>query len=639
MNPLKSLSVQGNIHFVALSLIILLLVLQNIYFIVFILFFVKIKPKYILLAVCVFFLSFREVKAPSTCTIIDIDEYSTCKSETNIRIKGDYQIGDIVKLEGTFYPPSGRTSPFTFDYEKYLLGKNIHYTFQDQGSYVIGHRFSIYAIRDQIKQYIKTFDELPRKYLSALILGDKQYFSKHDLNRFSEMGISHMFAISGLHVGFLALMLEKFIKKKYVLCFIFFYMVIAGFTPSIVRAGSMYILYYFLREKGYTSLDCLSIVFIGSIVANRFIIYDVGFQLSFLVTFFLVTMSPKNLLHVSIVAQYATLPIIVNMYNQVNLITIFINVYLVWLMSNVVLPLGFTTLLLKIEDIYSEVIVLFERIVFISSEFNMIITIPNLHPFVIALYYFFIRKKVVVLLLLIPLFLEPSKGVYFIDVDQGDSTLIVDEYVYLIDTGGRHGRDITKRNVVPVLRSLGIEEIDYLILTHNHYDHIAGYQDILDAFNVNTVVISEYAEFSIKFDGRLVKAKVGESFGVITVLGPEREQSNINNQSIQLKVQLKDSFYFMGDSELKESFGQMDYVKLGHHGSKTSTTDMMLSKTNPKALIISLGRNNYGLPSKEVLEMIEGYVVYRTDIDGTVIYIDGRLYTTSEYEEYFLGFR
>lgn len=571
--------------------------------------------------------------------IIDRDEYNTCKGNTSIRIKGEFEVGDVIKLKGSFSEPHGKTSPFTFDYKKYLMGKGIHNSFYDEGSYVIENRFTIYKVRDTMKEYINSFDELPKKYLSALILGDKQYFDKHDLNTFSEMGISHMFAISGLHVGFLALMLERFIKKKYVIVFIFFYMIIAGFTPSIVRAGSMYILYFFLKKEGYSSLDCLSIVFIGSVLMNRFIVYDVGFQLSFLVTFFLITTNPKNLLEVSIVAQYATLPIIINMYNQINLITIFINVYLVWLMSNMILPMGFATLLIKIEEIYSEFIVLFERLVFLSSEFNMIITIPNLHPAVVSLYYFFIRKKVVVLLLLIPLFLEPAEGMYFIDVDQGDSTLIVDEYVYLIDTGGKHGRDITKRNVIPVLKSLGIDEIDYFILTHSHYDHIAGYQDILDSFNVNTIVINEYAEFTIDFDGRLIKAKTGDSFGVISVLGPTSDQKDINNQSILLKVQLDKSFYFMGDSELKQSFGPMDYMKLGHHGSNTSTTFEMLQNTNPEALIISLGKNNYGLPSKDVLELIEEYPVYRTDEDGTIIYRDGLLYTTEEYEEHFLGFR
>lgn len=635
----KTLSLQGNVHFIALSLLVFTLATINIYFIAFVLWLLKIKPKYIVLGLLIFFLTLRPISPPTTCKIVELGDYNTCKSSTSIRIKGDLDIGDVVFLKGQFTKPTGRSSPFSFDYGKYLLGKNIHYVFNDEGSHVIGNFYSIYSIRQYMKEYISTLTPLPKKYLSALILGDKQYFDKQELNQFSEMGISHMFAISGLHVGFLALLLERIIPKKYIVVIISTYMVIAGFSPSIVRAGSMYILYYSLGRYGFSSLDCLSLVFISSLIYNRYIVYDVGFQLSFLVTFFLLVTTPRNLLEVSIVAQYATLPIIINMYNQINLVTVIINVYLVWVMSNIILPIGFMTLLFRTEEIYTELLIVFERLIIVSSEFNMIIEIANIHPSIIMLYYFFIKKKTVLLLLLIPLFLKPVTSVYFIDVGQGDSTLIVDEKVYLVDTGGKHGSDVTKRNVIPVLRSLGISEVDYLILTHDHYDHVGGYETILDSVNVNNVVISEFADFKTTFDGRIIRVKKGDSIGVIEVLGPDTKKESINNQSLQLKLKLDETFYLMGDSELKQSFGKMDYLKLGHHGSSTSTTYKLVEETKPEAVIISLGRNNYGLPSTEVMNMIKDIKVCRTDMDGTIIYRKGQLFTTEEFSRQILGFR
>jgi competence protein ComEC len=97
-------------------------------------------------------------------------------------------------------------------------------------------------------------------------------------------------------------------------------------------------------------------------------------------------------------------------------------------------------------------------------------------------------------------------------------------------------------------------------------------------------------------------------------------------------------WFFMGDNE-QMVYAKADVYMLGHHGSKTSTNEENLAKINPSIGIISVGRNNYGLPSKEVLELVRDLQLYRTDVDGTIIYssLFQRFFTTTEYRRWFYG--
>jgi len=598
-----------------------------------------------MIALLIIFISNKEINIPSTCVIIESGEYSTCSSKTNIRIKGEFGVGDVVYLVGQFSPPSGRSNPFGFDYQSYLKGKNIYYDFYDQGSYVIGYKLTLYEVRDLCKDYINTFDGLSKKYLQALVLGDKGDFEVEELEMFSQMGISHLFAISGLHVGLLCIILEKLLpfrrKELIISTIVLVYMLIAGFAPSITRAGSMYILIKVLGRFKFTSLDCLSVIFIGLYILNQNVIYDVGFQLSFLVTFALLITKPKSLLEVSIIAQVITLPIIINMYNQLNVITIFVNVYFVVLMSFIVLPMTFAQMIIRLDEVYDVLIKIFEQLIIVSNEFNMIISIPNMHPLLIGIYYLTLPKiKVSVLLIVITLLTPLRTGIYFIDVGQGDSTLIVDEFVYLIDTGGKDSQNITEDKVFPVLRSLGINSIDYLILTHDHYDHTSGYETLIESFNVKNVVVSKHANFKRDFDGRIIRVDKGDKVGMINIMGPSIRHNSVNNQSLQMYFRFGKSFYMMGDSELKETFGEVDVLILGHHGSKTSLSKAMFDELRPSVTIASLGKNNYGIPSKYVLDIVANTKLFRTDIHHTIYFDKERGFmSTVQYRKNILGYR
>lgn len=235
--------------------------------------------------------------------------------------------------------------------------------------------------------------------------------------------------------------------------------------------------------------------------------------------------------------------------------------------------------------------------------------------------------------------------VTFLDVDQGDCTLIQTEgYNVLMDTGNNDQGE----KVVSYLEERGVEQLDYLILTHPDADHIGGGDNVLEAVDVETVLMPDIANDTMTYDEVLedieayhVEIKhpqVGDVFELgdaqFTVLCPEEElvsEDDMNDSSVGIKlVHGKNSFVMCGDAEEKSEqamvarFGkslESDVLKCGHHGSSTATSDIFLKVVNPTWAVISCGKgNSYGHPHREVLSKLEDddILVYRTDELGMI---------------------
>ena len=247
---------------------------------------------------------------------------------------------------------------------------------------------------------------------------------------------------------------------------------------------------------------------------------------------------------------------------------------------------------------------------------------------------------------------EYPLAVIFVDVGEGDGIVIrCGETVLVVDGGEREQAD--KMNAV--LRSLGTNTIDCYIATHPHSDHIGAAEGIFGCMNVKSVIMTAFSEINTPTTytyERLLSAvgdqgsevifpTAGESYTFgdlkLTVFAPVEETSVYNNMSVVFKLEYgKTSFLFTGDAE-KESEALMlaqgfdlkaDVLKLGHHGSTSSTTPAFLEAVSPRLAVITCGRNNdYGHPHKETLSLLtEAGIEYRrTDLDGTVVvYSDGK---------------
>lgn len=233
--------------------------------------------------------------------------------------------------------------------------------------------------------------------------------------------------------------------------------------------------------------------------------------------------------------------------------------------------------------------------------------------------------------------------VHFLDVGQGDSEFIElpNGETMLIDAGETDMGE----TVVNDISSLGYTEITYLVATHPHSDHIGGMPAVLDSFNVKNAYLPNasassdiYADFLDKLDVEgcdVYEAKNGvsviktENLSAFFVAPCESEYKNLNNYSAVLKLVYNDnSFLFTGDAK-SQSEKQItadisaDVVKVGHHGSKTSSTQAFVSAVSPKYAVIEVGKDNsYGHPDEVVLERWQsaGAIVLRTDLNGNITF-------------------
>lgn len=231
---------------------------------------------------------------------------------------------------------------------------------------------------------------------------------------------------------------------------------------------------------------------------------------------------------------------------------------------------------------------------------------------------------------------------HYIDVGQGDASFIEfpNGEVMLIDAGIASSSE----KIIEYIQSLGYNQIDYVIVTHPHADHIGGMAEVIKAFDIGTIYMPKAVSTSKTYENLLetikdkgLSIKTGKA-GVnvlqeenltIEMLAPNQDKySSLNNYSIVLKITYGNtSFLYTGDAEElseKEITGNVeaDVLKVGHHGSDTSSSEEFLEKVNPKYAIISVGKDNsYGHPASNTIEKLEKYTnhIYRTDLNGTIV--------------------
>ncbi len=233
--------------------------------------------------------------------------------------------------------------------------------------------------------------------------------------------------------------------------------------------------------------------------------------------------------------------------------------------------------------------------------------------------------------------------VHYINVGQGDSILVQQgDKNMLIDAG----TNASTSSLISYLRSQDIKKIDYLVLTHPHEDHIGGADAVIKTFDIGSIYMPKVTANTATFrdvakamNAKGLKATVpvpGTNFNLgqaaCDILGPVKTVSgDLNTYSIVIKVSFgNNKFLFTGDAQssnerdmINKGFDlSADVLKVGHHGSHTSTSQNFLDKVNPKYAVISCGVNNdYGHPHKETMDRLKrmNITVYRTDKSGTIV--------------------
>jgi len=540
-----------------------------------------------------------------------------------------------------------------FDYEAYLKSQNIQGSLWLEDVEITGVQFGLYSIIETISKYLETSFHSFLPYIQAFVLGDTDHFDEGFFEKVRFLGISHIFALSGLHVTFVSNALDKRLSRykkpkttvALISLFLLFYLAISNFSVSFVRAFFLYLFLSLNRlfKKDYTALDGLSLVFILSLLFNPFILNDAGFLLSYSVTVGLLLMHPilsskHGLWMVSLIAFLMTLPIVLNLNGFINLSSIMINIPVV-LFLGVLLPVSYLVLVFPfLEGLFTPLIVLFEWSIHqVYSLFFIPVTIPLHSSLAISLYYLFLGIFMVGLLKKKVLLMQPLTGFIiglkilpFLNLVPKVTMLAVDGDAFLIEDAFQRcnvlvdgGDESSAESLVKHLKLSGIKTIHTLIATHDHQDHTAGLEAILrdPYFNVLEVVTSNdlTSDFSSKECGAIK----------LIYYPKEKNETTVNNSSVILGVFINDhKLLFTGDIEVIREAEFSDYkvidydiIKVAHHGSNTSTSDFFLSHTQPEIALINLPYYNlHEFPSEDILNRLRSrsIQIYQSDKNGNV---------------------
>lgn len=604
------------------------------------------------------------------------------KNESDInRFIKDYELGDFISIKGTIKKPENNTIFNLFNYKKYLKYEKIKYIFEIEEIAKLKENNNIkYDIKNKVIKHIEK--SINKEYLYTFVLGISKKIDSDVMNSYRINGISHLFSVSGANISLISLVILKVLKKfkiKYFISilFILFYLILTDFSPPILKSGIFFILLIINKEMKF-NINIINIMLFSlilSIIIDPYIIYKIGFQYSYIISLFLIANSKlinksNNKIYQLFITSYisflASFPITINNFFEVNFFSILLNIIFVPMVSIVIFPLSLVVLFIPfLNPLLKLIIDIFENLSIIMSSIKIfVISFKEISLIFVILYYLLIilvlknRKYLIILLMIIIIhrninLLNNNDIVTYIDVGQGDSTLINyknNKGAVLIDTGGittynaepwqEKNKDYSlSSSICSYIKSEGINDLKYLILTHGDYDHLGEAYSLLDCIKVRNVIFNSYDinDSENKIINKLKNKDIKYYFynneelningNIFNFIGDNKDYKNENDNSLVIYTKINNySFLFMGDAGLyrerdileEYNIRNVDFLKVGHHGSNSSSSYEFIKKTNPKYSIISSGLNNkFNHPHKEVIE--------------TLNKVNTKIYNTSEY--------
>lgn len=645
------------------------------------------------------------------------------------------EVGDTMSGIGYFRFFDGPRNPGEFDYMTFFNRKSIYGKIILNRNSTIkidtSQNISVIKIVESIQEKIKSiFDEYLDKSTSALmaglILGDKSNIDPEVKLSFANAGVIHILAVSGLHVGYVLLVLmicTSFFPIPWgwnrlpIILGLLFYLFITGFRPSVVRATLMAIFYVisviFNRKANLWNI----IAAVGFIIlcVQPFYLQDIGFQLSFIAVISIVVflnVSKKilpekmqlvqmkgtgikfilGLFLVSLGAQIGTLPLTAVYFGKIPILSVFTNIIIVPLVG-ILVALGFLILMVSgmplIAVQFSNSLWFIAELIKIITEFVSslrfaTISIPQLdwmdiilYLFMLGIMYAFVYTKrwgilLIGIMSVVSFYtwqwaIHPHKmDIIFLDVGQGDAAIIrfPNQKTMLVDAGKRFkSKDYGKKVILPVSRYLGIKKFNWVVMSHPHNDHIGGVISVMNEMKVDTLfdTYGDYDSWTYKtilgiaedkdiFYKRVNRGDIFYPDNKLSILifAPDSafatSESNVNNRSIVFKLQYDSvSVLFTGDLEMEGEnklvqFGDKlsaDILKIGHHGSITSSTVSFLRTVEPNLAVISVGwKNKFKHPSPIVIKRLEDLNIsyHRNDLDRALwLEIDGKKYSRKKW--------
>lgn len=557
-----------------------------------------------------------------------------------------YEIGDKVYIKGHIDRFTSKTRPFGIDFNTYYKSQGIYGQIDIERIEWISHHFHINQLRYDAMQTFSRFKSKP--ILSAFIFNE-------ELEESSQIQWHYLLRVSGIHMFVLIEILKFFFRKHSLhpmitigITILFWFL--QDYHVSMMRLVlyySMNLLLFTHKFQIISSIKWLMIWCIQLLLWPH-LIFHVGLLITYSIVFGISLTYPylKHRSNVLRLVIYSTLVQIILGFvtYQWSLIQIVLSPFIYMISIFILYPLTLLTLAIPVFDsILIKMYVLINQFFQSLDEKSFSIALKSLEQWMIFLAAMLLiyalssnhpiqvlkRMWIFILFMVIVTFPFDTSNVslYFLDVGQGDAAIIKhNECVIVIDAF---------KYIEETLRGLGETEIDYVFITHNDMDHNKELNMIMNRFHVQSLITNPYSRYdyqamksiSIPHDIRCGKIH-------IQVLSPTKDYLNDNDNSLVLLVSIYNTTWLLtGDISKEVERDLIDTyptiiknvtgLKIGHHGSKTSSDKAFIHHVNAQYTMISVGRNNaYGMPHQEVLDTFvqQPTRLLRTDTFGTIMF-------------------
>ena len=566
-----------------------------------------------------------------------------------------YDIGDVLTINGEKQDFSFTMLESSFDFENYLNKRGVFHALKVKKVKVDFHNFI--RIHERREKLLSQFPEEEADLIGAILFSDG---GDSEINSsLRELHLARFLASSGIFITafyaalkkLLSLFLQDKTSEIVSISLLILYSVFTFPRFSVLKVLLLLIIRWInkniLKDK-FSYLTIISAFGIFCLLCNRFLAIQDSFILGFSIPLisYLSRYFNKRKGFLPKIRRYFIiylffLPFEIAYYNKIVILSLPLQI----IMTPLFLTIGVISLLcffyVPLYKVDSFLIFLLKGISSVSKPLSFGILMPELNQFVVVVYYalytlwlyyyshglmLFKRSLTVAQLLVLSLYALPIKNfisseVDFINVGQGDCTLIrKNNHVALIDTGGLTYLDVANSSLIPYLKKKRIYKIDMVIITHYDYDHMGALEELNKQYWIDHIY--DYnssfpvSMSDITFNNYNYYAKGDDENDKSLVIG-------FNN--------CQKDFLIMGDAPTyveKEIIKHEDHIpcdilKVGHHGSNTSTCEEWIKYLDPKEAIISCGKNNrFGHPNKEVVNLLNKYQIkmHRTDIEGTIVY-------------------
>jgi len=506
------------------------------------------------------------------------------------------------------------------------------------------------TIRKSIKDFLKKdLSKESKEIVSMLFLGEKESSTLYD--SLTNLSVVQLFVISGFHLNILFAALNKIFKERRIISLILLlpYCYILNFSIPIIRAWLFLLAKYFHNKKqnNIPSTRVLSLIALLMIIINYTYVFNVSFQLTFITNYVVFILNNKDnkifskIVLNPLIIYFSIVPILLSINYEISIVGFLYAYFLSLPVTFLYLLCGLTSIIKVTDPLLKVSYLLFKKIIELIENANITLLFGRMKPYFTILIYLMIalliyallikNKKVqiisfssVFLLLFFQYYYNEIFGidqVVFMNVGQGDCTLVRgkhNSYNILVDTGGSTYSDIATSKIIPFLRANGIKSLDAVILTHDDFDHCGALESLQNNFTVKDVINGWEEEYIIVND--FVLHNLNRYYNYL-------DSDNAKSAVIKFENGGK-QFLIMGDAPKSIEYNIMDdydidvdVLRIGHHGSKTSTSDELIKATSPCYAIISVGYNYYGHPTNDVLSILKNNNItyYRTDENGNIM--------------------